>query len=287
VPPGSSSDGEAGTRPGQDEELALNAEMESGLLRPERPRRFRRGASILPTLFTTGNLFLGFWSMVRTLDGDFREAALLIGGAAILDMLDGRIARLTHTASEFGAQLDSLADAVSFGVAPALLAYVWALSLVPRAGWPAAFLFTVCGVMRLARFNVQRHVVDARFFVGLPIPAGAAQVAAVVFVIQDRLEERWQAVLVLALVVVLAFLMVSTFRYRSFKGVDLRRRRSYMIVLGIALLFLLIAAHPEVTLVTVTSLYTASGPLAWLAGALRRRREPPATSPAPEVQPAQ
>ena len=119
-------------------------------------RPIRRGVSILPSLFTTGNLFLGFWSIVKTIDGRFAEAALLIGGAAILDMLDGRIARLTGTQSEFGAQLDSLADAVSFGVAPALLAYVWALSLVPRAGWPAAFLFLVCGVMRLARFNVQR-----------------------------------------------------------------------------------------------------------------------------------
>jgi CDP-diacylglycerol--serine O-phosphatidyltransferase len=262
----------------------VNADVET---RPERPRRFRRGTSILPTLFTTGNLFLGFWSIVQTLDGDFRNAALLLGGATILDMLDGRIARLTNTASEFGAQLDSLADAVSFGVAPALLAYVWALWLVPRAGWPAAFLFLVCGVMRLARFNVQRHVVDGRYFVGLPIPAGAAQLGAVVFVVPERLEERWQAALVLSLVVAVAFLMVSTFRYQSFKTVDLRRRRSYMIVLGVALLFLLVAAHPEVTLVTITSLYTASGPLAWLTGVLRRRREPPATAPAHEAQPAQ
>ena len=110
----------------------------------ERNGHFRRGTSLLPSLFTTGNLFLGFWSIVKTLDGKFEMAAPLIGGAVVLDMLDGRIARLTGTQSEFGAQFDSLADAVSFGVAPALLAYVWALSLVPRAGWPASFLCSSC-----------------------------------------------------------------------------------------------------------------------------------------------
>lgn len=249
----------------------------------DRTRQIRRGASILPSLFTTGNLFLGFWSVVKTIDGRFADASLMIGGAVILDMLDGRIARLTGTQSEFGAQLDSLADAVSFGVAPALLAYVWALALVPRAGWPAAFLFLVCGVMRLARFNVQRQVVDARFFVGLPIPAGAAQIAAIVFMVPEPPAGPLQATLVLALVVVLAFLMVSTFRYRSFKGVDLRRRRSYMTVLGIAILFLLVAAHPEASLLAVTSLYTVSGPFAWALGTLRRRKEPAPTVPASET----
>jgi len=248
--------------------------------------RFRRGASILPSLFTTGNLFLGFWSIVKTLDGRFVEAAPLIGAAVILDMLDGRIARLTNTQSEFGAQYDSLADAVSFGVAPALLAYCWALQTVPRAGWPAAFLFLACGVLRLARFNVQRHVVDARFFVGLPIPAGAAQIAAIVFVFPEPASSRWQAAGMLALVVALAFLMVSTFRYRSFKGVDLRRRRSYISVLGLVLLFLLVASQPETSLLAATSLYTASGPAAWALGALRRRGDPAQPRAAHDPQPA-
>jgi CDP-diacylglycerol--serine O-phosphatidyltransferase len=252
----------------------------------ERSRHFRRGASILPSLFTTGNLFLGFWSIVKTLDGRFAEAAPLLGGAVILDMLDGRIARLTNTQSEFGAQLDSLADAVSFGVAPALLAYCWALEAIPRAGWPAAFLFLACGVLRLARFNVQRHVVDARFFVGLPIPAGAAQVGAIVFAFPDPPAERWTALLVLVLVVALAFLMVSTFRYRSFKGVDLRRRRSYISVLGIALLFLLVATHPEGSLLALTSVYTVSGPLAWAVSLLRRRADPKEPVTVDEPQPA-
>jgi CDP-diacylglycerol--serine O-phosphatidyltransferase len=172
-------------------------------------------------------------------------------------------------------------------VAPAILAYCWALQAVPRAGWPAAFLFLACGVMRLARFNVQRHVVDSRFFVGLPIPAGAAQIAAIVFVFPARPGERWQAVAMLALVVTLALLMVSTFRYRSFKGFDLRRRRSYISVLGIALLFLLVAMHPEASLLAVTSLYSVSGPLAWAVSALRRRGDPasPATAEAPQPAP--
>jgi CDP-diacylglycerol--serine O-phosphatidyltransferase len=235
----------------------------------------RRGASILPSLFTIGNLFLGFWAIIKTFDGRLAEAAPLIAGAIILDMLDGRIARLTGTTSDFGAQLDSLADAVSFGVAPALLAFRWALDSMPRVGWLAAFLFTVCGVLRLARFNVQRHVVDSRYFVGLPIPAAAGQIAAVVFFLPEPIEEHSQALVVLGLVVGLAFLMVSTLRYWSFKGIDLRRRRSYINVLGIAVLFLLMAAHPEVMLLTIACLYTISGPVLHAASLFRRRGDPP------------
>lgn len=247
-----------------------------------RTRHFRRGVAILPSLFTTGNLFLGFWSIIKALDGRFADAAPLLGGAVVLDMLDGRIARLTGTQSEFGAELDSLADAVSFGVAPALLAYGWALYMVPRAGWTAAFLFLVCGVLRLARFNVQKHSVDSRFFVGLPIPAAAAQLAAIVFFVPEPPSQRWAAVLMLALVVALALLMVATFRYRSFKGVDLKRRRRSITVLGIALVFLLVALEPKIFLLAATSLYTLSGPVGYGLGLLRRRGEQPRRGVAPE-----
>jgi CDP-diacylglycerol---serine O-phosphatidyltransferase len=229
---------------------------------------------------------MGFLSIVRTLDGRFADAAPLIGVAVVLDMLDGRIARLTNTQSEFGAEYDSLADAVSFGVAPALLAFSWTLAAVPRAGWPAAFLFLVFGVLRLARFNVQKHVVDARFFVGLPIPAAAAQIAVIVFVLPAPPSARWLSAAMLALVVALAFLMVSTFRYRSFKGVDLRRRRSYVSILGIAIVFLLVAVEPQISLLVATSAYTLSGPVAWGVSALRRRRDPAPSRPADEPQPA-
>ncbi len=238
-------------------------------------RRFRRGASILPSLFTTGNLFLGFWAIIRTLEGRFELAAALIGGSIVLDMLDGRIARLTGTSSEFGAQLDSLADAISFGVAPAILVFRWALDELPRVGWLAAFWFAMCGVLRLARFNVQRSGTDMRYFVGLPIPAAAGQVATLIYFMPDPVTDRVGALVVTWGLVVVAVLMVSTFRYRSFKGIDLRARRSYLNVLAIAGLFLLIAAHPEIALLTVASLYTLSGPTAYLAGLVRRRSDPP------------
>jgi CDP-diacylglycerol--serine O-phosphatidyltransferase len=242
---------------------------------PKAPRRFRRGAALLPTAFTTGNLFFGFWAIVKTFQGKYGDAAPLIGVSVVLDMLDGRIARMTGTSSEFGGELDSLADVISFGVAPALLVYAWAFSPVPRVGWLAAFLFVMCGTMRLARFNVQRHVTDSRYFVGLPIPAAAGQIAAVVHFLPGALSERTQAVPVIAAVIALAFLMVSTFRYRSFKGFDLLTRRSYINVLGIALLFLVIALQTEWSLLLIATAYSLSAPAIYLVGLARRRGGPP------------
>jgi CDP-diacylglycerol--serine O-phosphatidyltransferase len=252
---------------------------------PARRKGIRRGTSILPSLFTTGNLFLGFWAIIKAFDGKYEEAAPLIFGAIVLDMLDGRIARLTGATSEFGAELDSLADAISFGVAPALMAYRWALDEVPRLGWLAAFLFALCGVLRLARFNVQKHVTDARFFVGLPVPAAAGQLVAVVAFAPARVTGWIHGLFALVLVVVLAFLMVSTFRYRSFKGIDLMRRRSYLAVLGIALLFVFIAAHLQYSVLALASLYTLSAPGAYVFGLLFRRPKspPPAAVPAGEA----
>lgn len=241
-----------------------------------RAGRFRRGASILPSLFTVGNLFLGFWAVVKTLHGELGDAAPLILGAIVLDMLDGRIARLTGTASEFGGELDSLSDLVSFGVAPALLAYRWAFAAsIPRAGWLAAFLFVMCGALRLARFNVQRHAIDGRYFVGLPIPAAAGQVAALVHFLPDAIEARPVAIAMLLLVVTVAFLMVSTLRYRSFKGLDLRARRSYITIVGIALAFLLVALHPAWVLLSGACVYTVSAPAAHGLSLMRRRPGPP------------
>jgi CDP-diacylglycerol---serine O-phosphatidyltransferase len=230
---------------------------------------------MLPSLFTIGNLFVGFWALVRAIHGEYAEAAPLIGWAIVLDMLDGRIARLTGTTSEFGGELDSLADVISFGVAPAILVYTWGLGTIPRAGWLAAFLFVVCGTLRLARFNVQRHVVDGRYFVGMPIPAAAGQLAAIVYLVDAPVRSRPLATLLLALVVCLGFLMISTLRYPSFKGLDLRARRSYINVLGIALLFLLVAIEPQWVLLVAVSLYTLSAPFSMLLGRLRRRGDPP------------
>lgn len=242
--------------------------------------RLRRGASIAPTLFTIGNLFLGFWAVIKALGGQYGEAAQCILGAGVFDALDGRIARLTGTTSEFGAELDSLSDVISFGVAPAVLTFAWGLSAAPRAGWLAAFLFVVCGALRLARFNVQRHVVDSRYFVGLPIPLAAAPLATLVMFEPVRRADRLEALAIMALVVGLGLLMVSTLRYRSFKDVDLRRRRSYVKLLGIVLLFLLVALHPEWVLLASAFGFAASGPLAHVFGLLQRRRgaSPPAAA---------
>ncbi len=238
-------------------------------------RRFRRGASILPSLFTTGNLFLGFWAIVRTLHGQYAEAAPLIFWAILLDVLDGRLARMTGTTSEFGAELDSLSDVVSFGVAPALLAYSWGFTSLPRVGWLVAFLFVACGALRLARFNVQKTSVDGRYFVGLPIPAAAAPVAALVNVSPATVEDRMHAVLWLALLIVLSFLMVSTFRYWSFKRIDLKSRRSYVNVVGIVLLLVVFNMHPDWVLLVLATLFWLSGPLVYLYGLVFRRRTGP------------
>jgi CDP-diacylglycerol--serine O-phosphatidyltransferase len=235
----------------------------------------RRGIALLPSLFTTGNLFLGFWAIVKALHGQFGDAAPLLFWAIILDMLDGRIARLTGTTSEFGGELDSLADAISFGVAPALLAYLWGFSSLPRLGWIAAFVFLMCGVFRLARFNVQRHSVDGRYFVGLPIPMAAAQIATLVHFDPEPITFKAQAVMMVALVLTLALLMVSTMRYHSFKGLDLRKRRSYITVVGFLMLLLPVVAFPEYALLILASAYAVSGPTNHLWAILRRRGAAP------------
>lgn len=235
--------------------------------------RLSRGLFILPTLFTVGNLFCGYLSLWCTIQGRFEIAAVLIVAAGVLDGLDGRIARMTHSTSEFGEEYDSLADLVSFGIAPAVLAYSWGLADFDRLGWMASFLFVVCGSMRLARFNIQTHVVDKRYFVGLPIPAAAGTVATIVLATPERLLSRtWMAGL-LALTFLLSFLMISTIRYRSFKDLDLKRRRPAWILPAIALFFAIVAYRPELALTTLVLVFVASGPVAKIVG-LFRRREP-------------
>jgi CDP-diacylglycerol--serine O-phosphatidyltransferase len=235
--------------------------------------RLSRGLFILPTLFTVGNLFCGYLSLWCAIRGTFEIAAVLIVAAGVLDGLDGRIARMTHSTSEFGEEYDSLADLVSFGVAPAVLAYSWGLADFDRLGWMASFLFVVCGSMRLARFNIQTHVVDKRYFVGLPIPAAAGTVATIVLATPERLVSRmWMAGL-LVLTFLLSFLMISTIRYRSFKDLDLKRRRPAWILPAIAVLFAIVAYRPEVALATLVLVFVASGPIGKIVG-LFRRREP-------------
>jgi CDP-diacylglycerol---serine O-phosphatidyltransferase len=235
--------------------------------------RLSRGLFILPTLFTVGNLFCGYLSIWCSIRGTFELAAALIIAAGVLDGLDGRIARMTHSTSEFGEEYDSLADLVSFGVAPAILAYSWGLSDFDRLGWMASFLFVVCGSMRLARFNIQAHVVDKRYFVGLPIPAAAGAVSTIVLATPERLVSRmWMAGL-LGLTFLLSFLMISTIRYRSFKDLDLKRRRPAWILPAIAIFFAIVAYRPQIALVTLVLVFVVSGPIGKLVG-LFRRKEP-------------
>ena len=220
--------------------------------------KLRRGIYFLPSLFTVANIFAGFYSIVSSMKGDLELAAILIGWAILLDTLDGRVARMANATSEFGKQFDSLADVVSFGVAPGVLAYTWALNLWPRIGWLACFLFLICGLMRLARFNIQSSE-GKRYFVGMPIPAAAGVIASLVFMFPTPLAERNQAIPILLLVPSLALLMVSTLRYYSFKDIDLRGRHPHLVILLLALLFVAIGTHPQVMLLSMSMTYLVSG----------------------------
>jgi CDP-diacylglycerol--serine O-phosphatidyltransferase len=246
-------------------------------LRTRARQRLSRGLFILPTLFTVGNLFCGYLSVWCSIRGTFQTAAILIIAAAILDMLDGRIARLTNSASRFGEEYDSLADLVSFGVAPAVLAYSWGLADFHRLGWMASFLFVVCGSMRLARFNIQTRVTDKKYFIGLPIPAAAGTIASLVLATPERLVERFWMAGLLILTVVLSYLMISTLRYRSFKDLDLKRQHPAWILPVIALVFAVVAYRPAATLLVIALVFAASGPVAKAVSLVReRRRKTPA-----------
>ena len=234
-------------------------------------RKLRRGIYLLPTSLTTGNLCCGFLSLIESSRGHYEIAALLIIAAAVLDGLDGRIARLTGTTSEFGVEFDSMADISSFGIAPAFLSYEWALQPFNRVGWLIAFLFVACAATRLARFNIQHGSSDKRFFAGLPSPAAAGVVASVAVAFPDPPTQLGFSVLIGALVAAAALLMVSHVRYRSFKGLDLRSRRSYLSVVAIVLVLVAVFSHPR-ALMVIAGLYLLWGPAAWFAGWLSRGR---------------
>src|SRR5439155_17275733 len=185
-------------------------------------RRFRRGVYLLLSLYTLGNLFCRYACVVSAMRSEYETATPFIGFAIVLDMLDGRIARLTGTASDFGLQFDSLADVVSFGIAPAILSFSWGLQPLGRLGWAAGFLFVTAAAMRLARFNIQAGGGDKRYFVGMPSPAAAGVLAATVYAYPWAIYDYREALPVLAMVLVPAMLMVSTIRFRSFKTIDLQ-----------------------------------------------------------------
>jgi len=239
----------------------------------DRAESMRKGIYILPNLFTTGSLFAGFYSMVATMDGDYRPAAIWILVSSIFDGLDGKVARLTGTSSKFGVEYDSLADLVAFGVAPGLLMYSWALRPFGRLGWLAAFLFVVCGALRLARFNVQVATVESKRFVGLPIPAAASIVSATVLLFSHfGWPSSYKKLAILALIYCLAFLMVSNFRYYSFKDPELIKKQPFSILVLVILLLIIIAARPVEMLFGFFICYMFSGPISFFITYPRRRR---------------
>ena len=237
--------------------------------------KLRRGVYLIPSLFTAGNLMCGFFSIIATFNGEFINAALFIILANILDGIDGYAARLTKTTSQFGVEFDSLADIVSFGVAPAVLVYIWALVPWQNWGWLAACTFAVCGALRLSRFNVQAQGPSKNHFVGLPIPAAAQMITATV-IMYDYVGGAGSPSRHLTLLLViygLAALMISNIPYFSLKNNDVKKRHPiWMLVSGIILITLFIAER-HLMFFTVVLLYTLSGPLLWCLTVLRRQRE--------------
>lgn len=287
------------------------------LIDPRSPdRRPRRAAYALPTLFTAGNVFLGFYAILETFQGamqmpsavsgavrHFQLASIAIGVAVFLDGLDGRIARLTNTASDFGREMDSLADVIAFGIAPAVLAFAWGVQFVDpgidratleylhRAGYFVAFVFLLCGAMRLARFNIQKNPVpsnpgrpDRKYFVGLPIPAAAGMVAAVVYAAESEPLHNWiLSAAWLCLLALLSFLMVSTWRYPSFKDLNLTKPRSPLMFVLLGSLIYLILNFSQPVLLGMASCYVGSGIAIRLGGILRRKLRQRPTRPEHQV----
>ena len=239
----------------------------------EKNRIRRRGIYILPNLFTTAALFAGFFAIVQAMNLNFDQAAAAIFVAMVLDGLDGRVARLTKTQSAFGAEFDSLADVISFGAAPALVVYEWALRDMGKLGWGAAFIYCACAALRLARFNTLLEVADKRWFQGLPSPSAAALVAGFVFVMDDYgvdpLSVRWWA---FAVTLFAGLTMVTNLKYWSFKTINLRRSYPFVAIFLIVMFFALLSYQPATVLFAAFVAYALSGygVSAWLA--MRRGR---------------
>jgi CDP-diacylglycerol--serine O-phosphatidyltransferase len=245
-----------------------------------RSAQLKKGVYLIPSLFTTGNLICGFFSIISTFNGQYFQAAIFVILAHLFDGLDGYAARLTKTTSQFGIEFDSLADLVSFGVAPAVLVYYWAL--VPWSTWGrlAASLYVVCGALRLARFNVQIRNVEKSHFVGLPIPGAAEMIAAIVlmyyFLDGEETTEKWVILFRDAsflVIYLLAGLMVSNFKYFSLKQVNLKKRHPFWILVSAIIFIKLTIAVPQIMFFTVFLLYTLSGPLLWCLTLDKRRQE--------------
>ena len=235
-----------------------------------------KGTYILPNLFTTANLFAGFYGIINSINGRFQTAAVAILVSCLFDILDGKVARFTRATSRFGVEYDSLADLVAFGVGPAVLVYLWALRPFGRVGWLAAFLFVACGALRLARFNVQVNTVSKKFFIGLPIPGAACMIATVVLFLYDPNSRHFSpGVVFVAVTYLLGFLMVSNIPYNSFKELEAIRGKPLPILFIAVVLLTIVAANPRFMLFSLLLAYVVSGPLSlmgrWMRGWKRKK----------------
>lgn len=224
-----------------------------------------KGIYLIPNLFTLTALFSGFYAIIAAMKGHFDHAAIAIFVAMVMDTLDGRIARLTQTQTAFGAELDSLSDMVSFGIAPALIAYTWGVETLGKAGWLVAFVYTAAVALRLARFNVQTTTTDKRYFKGIPCPAAASVVVSLVWsVFQYDLTNHGIQITVAVITVIISLLMVSKLPYYSFKDFDFKNKVPYMTILFIIFLFVLISVDPPLVWLTLSLGFAGSAPVFWV-----------------------
>ena len=246
--------------PGEPLAIDDTAEVESDVA----PRRRRRGIYLLPNLLTTGAMFGGFYAILSAMNGKFEAAAVAIFVAMLFDGLDGRVARMTHTESDFGVQYDSLSDMVSFGVAPAVVAFSWMLFTLGKVGWTGAFIYASCAALRLAHFNTQVGSSDTRYFTGLASPAAAGLIAAMVWTGYDAEATRFLAVIALLVTSITGLLMVAPIRYWSLKAVDFKGRVPFGAIFSAVMLVSIMLIDPPRMLLLMAVMYALSGPLGWV-----------------------
>lgn len=272
----------------------MSAEIKRRRPRKRKWRRFRegevaRGTYIVPNLFTTANLFSGFFGIVSAIDAHFDRAAIAILVSCVFDILDGKVARFTRATSRFGVEYDSLADLVAFGVTPALLMYLWALRPFGRLGWLAAFVFVACGALRLARFNVQTETASKKYFVGLPIPGAASVVATTLLFIQvlEITLPPSGGVLLLVATYILGFLMVSTVPYNSFKDFEIVKAKPITVLFVAVLGLTIVAVNPGLMLFLLLMVYLVSGPVRYVIWRLKGKPGTPVVEPPKSVEAAE
>ncbi|KQC09108.1 MAG: CDP-diacylglycerol--serine O-phosphatidyltransferase [Smithella sp. SDB] len=241
-----------------------------------RRTRMKKGIYILPNLFTSASLFCGFYSIIASFKEHFVPASIAILFSVLFDGLDGRIARLTNTTSKFGAEYDSLADVIAFGIAPSLLAYSWAMSIYGKWGWIVAFLFVLCGSLRLARYNIQIGIIESSVFNGLPIPAAASVIATTVIFFSSEyigVEGKFHNIFIMIFVIILSLLMVSGIKYYSFKDMKLLARKPFTVFFWLVVASIIIVAEPELMFFVIILGYALSGPVWWLVKFVKKNKE--------------